>query len=91
MTLNIRRKRHDMTNFSQTLNYVLVHATKPGSEAHPRSRRIMRQSYGFEAWLQLTLHYAGQQQKNSHDNTTHGWKTSTDTNQKTDKEQLQIT
>eukprot|EP00971_Amphidinium_carterae_P156894 3110278-Amphidinium_carterae.1 len=30
MTLNIRGKRDDITSFSQTLNYVLVHATKSG-------------------------------------------------------------
>eukprot|EP00971_Amphidinium_carterae_P027123 534751-Amphidinium_carterae.1 len=59
MTLNIRRKKDDITNFSQALNYVLVHATQPGSEAHSMVRRIMRQSNGFEAWRQFTLQYAG--------------------------------
>eukprot|EP00971_Amphidinium_carterae_P330669 6463831-Amphidinium_carterae.5 len=34
LTLNIRKKRDDITNFSQTLNYVFVHSTKPESEAH---------------------------------------------------------
>eukprot|EP00971_Amphidinium_carterae_P190476 3780263-Amphidinium_carterae.1 len=48
MTLNIRKKKDDITSFSQTLNYVLVHSTKPGSEAHSMVKRIMRQSNGFE-------------------------------------------
>eukprot|EP00971_Amphidinium_carterae_P228282 4528161-Amphidinium_carterae.1 len=34
MTLNIRKKRDDIMSFSQTLNCVLVHSTKPGGEAH---------------------------------------------------------
>eukprot|EP00971_Amphidinium_carterae_P011437 225181-Amphidinium_carterae.2 len=59
MTLTIRRKRVEITNFSQTLNYVLVHSTKPDSETPSMIGRIMRQSNGFEAWRQITLHYAG--------------------------------
>eukprot|EP00971_Amphidinium_carterae_P277289 5503222-Amphidinium_carterae.1 len=59
MTLTIRRKRDEITSFPQTLNYVLAHSTKPCSEAHSMIKRIMRQSNGFEAWRQLTLHYAG--------------------------------
>eukprot|EP00971_Amphidinium_carterae_P157905 3130057-Amphidinium_carterae.1 len=57
MILNVRQKKDDMTSFSQTLNYVLVHSTKPASEAHSMVGRIMRQSNGFQAWRQLTLHY----------------------------------
>eukprot|EP00971_Amphidinium_carterae_P352673 6492699-Amphidinium_carterae.3 len=38
-------------SFMQTLTY--------GREAHSSVRRIMRQSSRFEAWRQLTLHYAG--------------------------------
>eukprot|EP00971_Amphidinium_carterae_P273413 5426226-Amphidinium_carterae.2 len=34
MTVNIKKMRGDIVSFSQTLNYVLLHATKPGSEAH---------------------------------------------------------
>eukprot|EP00971_Amphidinium_carterae_P127083 2517709-Amphidinium_carterae.1 len=40
----IRKMRGDITSFSQTLNYVLLHATKAGSEAHSIIRRVMRQS-----------------------------------------------
>eukprot|EP00971_Amphidinium_carterae_P089734 1776752-Amphidinium_carterae.2 len=57
--LNIGRKRDEITSFSQTLNYLLVHSTKPGSEAHSMIKRIMRQSNGFEAWRQLTMHFTG--------------------------------
>eukprot|EP00971_Amphidinium_carterae_P236434 4692202-Amphidinium_carterae.1 len=45
-------------NFNQTLNYVLLHSTKPGSEAHSIVRRVMRQSNGFEPRRQLQLHFA---------------------------------
>eukprot|EP00971_Amphidinium_carterae_P125259 2481940-Amphidinium_carterae.2 len=55
MTMNIRKKKDDIASFSQALNYVFAHSTKPGSEAHS----IMRQSSGFEAWRHLTLHHAG--------------------------------
>eukprot|EP00971_Amphidinium_carterae_P168425 3337035-Amphidinium_carterae.1 len=58
-TVNIRKMRNDIANFSQTLNYVLLHATKPGSEAHSIIRRVMRQSDGFESWRQLQLTFAG--------------------------------
>eukprot|EP00971_Amphidinium_carterae_P222845 4422362-Amphidinium_carterae.1 len=58
MTLKFRKKKDDIRSFSQTLNYVLVHSTNLGSEAHSMVRRIMKQSNGFEAWRQLTLHYA---------------------------------
>eukprot|EP00971_Amphidinium_carterae_P271620 5389686-Amphidinium_carterae.1 len=51
--------RGDIVSFSQTLNYVLLHATKQGSEAHPIIRRVMRQSNGFESWRQLQLQFAG--------------------------------
>eukprot|EP00971_Amphidinium_carterae_P103295 2044693-Amphidinium_carterae.1 len=43
---------------SQTLNYVLLHATKQSSEAHPIIRRLMRQSNGSESWRQLQLQFA---------------------------------
>eukprot|EP00971_Amphidinium_carterae_P064148 1269926-Amphidinium_carterae.1 len=59
MTLNIRKKRDDIMSFSQTLNYMLVHSTKPGSETYSIVRQVMKQSNGFEAWRQLTLRYAG--------------------------------
>eukprot|EP00971_Amphidinium_carterae_P330478 6463531-Amphidinium_carterae.1 len=58
MTVNIQKMRGDIVNFSQKLNYVLPHATKP-SEAHSIIRRVMRQSNGFESWRQLQLHFAG--------------------------------
>eukprot|EP00971_Amphidinium_carterae_P239228 4748940-Amphidinium_carterae.2 len=51
--------RGDIVSFSQTLNYVLLYATKPGSEAHSIIRRVMRQSNGSESWRQLQLHFAG--------------------------------
>eukprot|EP00971_Amphidinium_carterae_P162089 3213058-Amphidinium_carterae.2 len=38
---------------------MLLHATKPSSEAHSIIRRVMRQSNGFESWRQLQLHFAG--------------------------------
>eukprot|EP00971_Amphidinium_carterae_P198158 3932714-Amphidinium_carterae.3 len=53
ITMNIKKMRGDIVNFSQTLNYVLLHATKPGT------RRVMRQSNGFESWRRLHLHVAG--------------------------------
>eukprot|EP00971_Amphidinium_carterae_P148640 2947027-Amphidinium_carterae.1 len=59
MKVNIRKMKDDIVNFSQTLNYVLLHSTKPGSEAHSIIRRTMRQSNGFESWRQLQLHFAG--------------------------------
>eukprot|EP00971_Amphidinium_carterae_P044696 879368-Amphidinium_carterae.1 len=46
MTVNIQnfqKMKGDIVNFSQTVNYVLLHATKPGSEAHSIMRRVMRQ------------------------------------------------
>eukprot|EP00971_Amphidinium_carterae_P078027 1543834-Amphidinium_carterae.1 len=39
---NIRHKRDEITNFSQTLNDVSAHSTKPGSETHSMIRKIMR-------------------------------------------------
>eukprot|EP00971_Amphidinium_carterae_P277444 5506314-Amphidinium_carterae.1 len=59
MSFAIRKKRDEITSVSQTMNYVLVHATKPGSEPHSMIRRIMRTANGFEAGRQLSLHYAG--------------------------------
>eukprot|EP00971_Amphidinium_carterae_P207651 4120392-Amphidinium_carterae.1 len=59
MRLAIRRRKDKITSFSQTLNYVLVHSTKPGSETRSMIRRIMKRSNGFKVWRQLTLHYAG--------------------------------
>eukprot|EP00971_Amphidinium_carterae_P313164 6223849-Amphidinium_carterae.2 len=59
MTINIKKMRRDIVNFSQTLNYVLLHVTKPGSEAHSVIRRVMRQSNGLESWRQLQLLFAG--------------------------------
>eukprot|EP00971_Amphidinium_carterae_P202215 4012545-Amphidinium_carterae.1 len=50
LSLTIRKKREEISSVSQTLNYVLVHATKPGSEPHSMIRRIMRTANGFEAW-----------------------------------------
>eukprot|EP00971_Amphidinium_carterae_P215146 4270273-Amphidinium_carterae.1 len=55
----VEKKKADILHFSQTLNYVLFHATKPGSEPHSIMRRVMRQSNGFESWRQLHLHFAG--------------------------------
>eukprot|EP00971_Amphidinium_carterae_P050370 992363-Amphidinium_carterae.2 len=52
MTVNIKKMRGDIVNFSQTLNYALLHATKPSSEAHTIIKRAMRQSNGFESWRQ---------------------------------------
>eukprot|EP00971_Amphidinium_carterae_P169129 3350520-Amphidinium_carterae.1 len=54
ITVNIKMMRgdRDVVSFSQTLNYVLLHATT-------LTRRVMRQSYGFESWRQLQLHFAG--------------------------------
>eukprot|EP00971_Amphidinium_carterae_P241342 4792126-Amphidinium_carterae.2 len=94
ITLNIKIKifkRDDITSFSQTLNYRLVHSTKPGSEAPSMARRIMKQSNGFLYFAQLCNQTGTQQQNKSHDNTTSGWKTLTDTNQKLDKEPSDIT
>eukprot|EP00971_Amphidinium_carterae_P023830 469794-Amphidinium_carterae.1 len=59
MTVNIKKMRGDIVNFSQTLNYVQLHATKPGSGAHSIIRRVMRQSNGFESWRQLQLDFVG--------------------------------
>eukprot|EP00971_Amphidinium_carterae_P196151 3892249-Amphidinium_carterae.1 len=55
----LENKKADIAHFSQTLNYVLLHATKQGSEPHSIMRRVMRQSNGFESWRQLHLHFAG--------------------------------
>eukprot|EP00971_Amphidinium_carterae_P120354 2384759-Amphidinium_carterae.2 len=65
MTANIRKKKDDILNFSQTLNYVLVHSTKTGSEAHSIVRRIMRQSSAFEArsWDSSTKQFTRQYYK----------------------------
>eukprot|EP00971_Amphidinium_carterae_P233139 4627486-Amphidinium_carterae.1 len=52
-------QRGDIIRFSQILNYVLLHATKQGSEAHSIIRRVMRQSNGFEFWRQRQLQFAG--------------------------------
>eukprot|EP00971_Amphidinium_carterae_P207478 4116720-Amphidinium_carterae.1 len=49
----------DIVSFSQALNYVLLHATKQGNEAHSIVRRVMRQSNGSESWRQLQLQFAG--------------------------------
>eukprot|EP00971_Amphidinium_carterae_P042383 832920-Amphidinium_carterae.3 len=59
LTLSILKKGDEITSISRTLNDVLAHATKPGSEPHSMIRRIMRTAKGFEAWRQLNLHYAG--------------------------------
>eukprot|EP00971_Amphidinium_carterae_P143625 2845718-Amphidinium_carterae.1 len=59
LAVNIKKMRGDIVTFSQTLNYVLLHATKPGSEAHSITRRVMKQSNGLESWRQLQLHFAG--------------------------------
>eukprot|EP00971_Amphidinium_carterae_P207736 4121892-Amphidinium_carterae.1 len=44
LTMEIRKKKDDIVNFSQILNYVLSHSTKPGDE---------------KCWRQLQLHFAG--------------------------------
>eukprot|EP00971_Amphidinium_carterae_P146148 2896659-Amphidinium_carterae.1 len=43
MTVNIKKMRGDVVSFSQTLKSVLLHATKPGSEAHSIIKTVMRQ------------------------------------------------
>eukprot|EP00971_Amphidinium_carterae_P274434 5445994-Amphidinium_carterae.1 len=58
LAVNIRKMMDDIVNFSQTRNCVLPHAIKPGSEARSITRRVMRQSNGFESWRQLHLHFA---------------------------------
>eukprot|EP00971_Amphidinium_carterae_P035959 706951-Amphidinium_carterae.3 len=50
ITMSIRKKRDVIISILQTLNYVLVHATKPGSEPHSMIRRIMHTANGVEAW-----------------------------------------
>eukprot|EP00971_Amphidinium_carterae_P148364 2941275-Amphidinium_carterae.1 len=53
ITMSIRtKKRDEIISISQTLNYVLVRATKPGSKPHSMIRCIMRTANGFEAWRQ---------------------------------------
>eukprot|EP00971_Amphidinium_carterae_P067990 1345642-Amphidinium_carterae.1 len=52
-------KKENILHFSQTLNYLLLHATKVGPEPHSIKRRVMRHSNGFESWRQLHLHFAG--------------------------------
>eukprot|EP00971_Amphidinium_carterae_P077614 1534529-Amphidinium_carterae.1 len=51
-TLTIRRKRDEITIFSQTLNYVLVHSTKPASEARPmiNDQKNHETIQWFEVW-----------------------------------------
>eukprot|EP00971_Amphidinium_carterae_P248784 4938349-Amphidinium_carterae.1 len=39
----MEKKKADIQQHSQTLNYVLLHATKQGSEPHSIMRRVMRQ------------------------------------------------
>eukprot|EP00971_Amphidinium_carterae_P216870 4305043-Amphidinium_carterae.1 len=41
MQLTIKKKRDDIMSFGQTVNYVLVHATKPGGEAKSFVRGVM--------------------------------------------------
>eukprot|EP00971_Amphidinium_carterae_P079461 1572320-Amphidinium_carterae.2 len=55
----MEKKKADIAHYSQTLNYVLLHATEQGSEPHSIMRRVMRQSNGFESWRQLHLHFVG--------------------------------
>eukprot|EP00971_Amphidinium_carterae_P312915 6218539-Amphidinium_carterae.5 len=59
LTVTVKKMRGDIVSFSQTLNHVLLHATKPGSEAHSITRKEMRQSNGFESWRRPQLHFAG--------------------------------
>eukprot|EP00971_Amphidinium_carterae_P245850 4882918-Amphidinium_carterae.2 len=59
LKMSIRKKRNEILSISQTLNYLLVHATTTGSEPHSMIRRIMRTANGFKAWRQVNLHYAG--------------------------------
>eukprot|EP00971_Amphidinium_carterae_P016245 320370-Amphidinium_carterae.1 len=40
---SMEKKKADIQQHSQTLNYVLLHATRQGSEPHPIMRRLMRQ------------------------------------------------
>eukprot|EP00971_Amphidinium_carterae_P093973 1859621-Amphidinium_carterae.1 len=42
-----KKKKADILQHNQTLNYVLLHATKQGSEPHSIMRRVMRQGNGF--------------------------------------------
>eukprot|EP00971_Amphidinium_carterae_P078426 1551436-Amphidinium_carterae.3 len=51
---NIRKMRSDIVSFNQTLNYVLLHATKAGSEAHSIIRRVMRQSNHWQCLQEAT-------------------------------------
>eukprot|EP00971_Amphidinium_carterae_P123142 2438374-Amphidinium_carterae.1 len=54
-----KKKKADIAHFSQTLNYVILHATKQGSEPHSIMRRVIRESNGFESWRRLHLHFSG--------------------------------
>eukprot|EP00971_Amphidinium_carterae_P351306 6492043-Amphidinium_carterae.1 len=54
LTVSIR-KRDEIRSISQSLNYALAHATKPGSEPHSMIRRRMRTANGFDVWRQLNL------------------------------------
>eukprot|EP00971_Amphidinium_carterae_P028905 568593-Amphidinium_carterae.1 len=62
-----KKERDEISSISQTLNDVLVHSTKPGSEPHSMIRRIMRTTNGFETWRQLNLPYAGGHRNKFHD------------------------
>eukprot|EP00971_Amphidinium_carterae_P152488 3021918-Amphidinium_carterae.2 len=89
--MTIRKKRDEITSISQTLNYVLAHATKPGSEPHAMIRRIMRTATGFEALKQFSMQavtelnnfhccvqsclHNGMPTSISPNNTNDGWKT----------------
>eukprot|EP00971_Amphidinium_carterae_P144664 2866638-Amphidinium_carterae.1 len=55
----MEKKKVDIQQHSQTLNYVLLHATKQGSEPHSTMRRVLRLNNGFESWRQFHLHPAG--------------------------------
>eukprot|EP00971_Amphidinium_carterae_P313663 6234156-Amphidinium_carterae.1 len=50
-----KKKKADILQFSQILNYALLHATKSGSEPHSIMRRVMRQSNGGHRAQQFSL------------------------------------
>eukprot|EP00971_Amphidinium_carterae_P019415 382190-Amphidinium_carterae.1 len=51
MIMNIRMKKDDIANFSQTLNYVFVHSTKPG-EAHSIAVGTQQFTRQYYKWLE---------------------------------------
>eukprot|EP00971_Amphidinium_carterae_P289324 5744390-Amphidinium_carterae.2 len=84
MTINIKKMRGDIVNFSQKLNHVLRHATKPGGEAHSIIRRAAELN-NFRFFAQLCNRAGIATLDNLQSSTTSGWKTSTDTSPRLDK------